>query len=103
MIFGDAAYLGAQKVVKWLAETAGLLPNTFDDLTAEAPEMRTLVCAYGAHSPLHYAVRGTQVGMVRLLLDMDAKCDSCDICHLGDCPYGLKLGLGRGKGCVLLV
>ena len=35
MLFGDAAYLGAQKVVKWLAETAGLLPNTFKDLTAE--------------------------------------------------------------------
>ena len=89
MLFGDAAYLGAQKVVKWLAETAGLLPNTFKDLTAEAPEMRTLVCAYGAHSPLHYAVRGTQVGMVRLLLDMDANIDAID--HKGRTPLTLFL------------
>jgi len=100
LIFGDAAYLGAQKVVKWLAETAGLLPNTFKDLTAEAPEMRTLVCAMGAHSPLHYAVRGFQVGMVRLLLDTDANIDAID--YKGRTPLTLLLtdrcgGGGKGR------
>ena len=77
-IFGDAAHLGAQEVVKWLADTAGLLPNTYKDLTAVDPDMRNLVCAHAAHSPLHYAVRGTQIGMVRLLLDMNANIDVTD-------------------------
>ena len=88
-IFGNAAHLGAQKVVKWLVKTAGLLPNTYKDLAAEAPDMRNLVCAHAAHSPLHYAVRGAQVGMVRLLLDMNAYVDVID--NKGRTPLTLLL------------